>query len=127
MGKPKKNMKATWVENRESFKYKFIQFKHKINVLGLKRTINKILQKPRVIDLRIKWKEIFQSSMIWILEALVEGLIANFTTHYLFNVRFNIMMIFAHGFLIKQGLDVIARIKNKNEQNNKWIKEKEGE
>jgi len=90
-----------------------------------KRKAREILQKRHIRKFDIRWKQIFYISVVWVLEALVEGLLANFATHYLFGVEFNLKMILAHGILIKQGLNIIERVRNKSEGIKDLIVEKE--
>lgn len=96
------------------FKY-FLNLFENINVkeklLSLKRTTNKIIQKLKLWSSKVNWPLFFIELFVWILEAFIEGLTANFATHYLFNVKFNVKTIFAHGIIIKQGLDIWWRLR----------------
>jgi hypothetical protein len=89
--------------------FKFERFK-KI-FLSLKRKVNSVFQHLQLITEKFKWKDAAKDSFAWITEAMIEGLTANFATHNLFGLDFNVWMILSHGILIKQGLDIIYRLK----------------
>jgi len=98
----------------ESFKNKGIHsIGRKLNpkLQNLKRTLNSIIGKPRLWMSNIEIKKSGRESSLWFLEVLIEGAIANWWTHKIFGLEFEVGMIIAHGFLIKQGLDLYTRIK----------------
>lgn len=78
---------------------------------NLKRLVNSIMQKPRLWASFVDWKTLRQDSSSWIVEAFIEGAIANWWTHKILGWEFGVGMIIAHGFLIKQGLDLYKRLK----------------
>ena len=101
-------------EQNGTFKYlgnhlKFERFK-KI-FLSLKRKVNSVFQHFKLVTKKFKWNDAVKDSFAWITEAMIEGLTANFATHNLFGLDFNVWMILSHGILIKQGLDIIYRLK----------------
>jgi len=55
---------------------------------------------------QLKLKQALFDTLIWLSEAMLEGLIANFATHFLFGVRFSISTVLAHGIIIKQGISI---------------------
>ena len=77
---------------------------------NLKRSFKSIIEKPRLWAAHFDWKTIRNDSTLWFSEALIEGAIANWWTHKIFGLEFGMGMIIAHGFLIKQGLDLYRRI-----------------
>ena len=98
----------------ESFKNsKAYNILNKINpkLHNLKRFIKSIMTKPRLWMSFIEWKSIKNDLPIWFCEVLIEGVIANWWTHKIFGLEFGFGMIIAHGALIKQGLNLIWRIK----------------
>ena len=51
------------------------------------------------------------ATMIWLMNAFVEGLIVNFAVWGLLGWRFNFITIMAWGFVVKQSLDLYWRLK----------------
>lgn len=114
----KKNRSAKFVLYKtgklESFKnskvYSIIR-KIQPKFQNLKRWMNAIIGKPRLWASIIDWKQSSKDSSVWFIEAVIEGAMANWWTHKIFGLDFGVGMIIAHGFLIKQGLDIHRRIK----------------
>jgi hypothetical protein len=77
---------------------------------NLKRLLNKFIQKPKLLLEVFDWKKAGSDSFSWFAEAVIEGAIANWWTHKIFGLEFGFGMIVAHGFLIKQMLDLYKRI-----------------
>ena len=82
---------------------------------NLKRLFNSIIKKPRLWASKINWKETSRLLSLWFGEVLIEGFMANWSTHKLFGLEFGVGMIVAHGFLIKQLLDVYRRLRKDGE------------
>jgi len=80
-------------------------------MLSWKRRINSFKQRPRLWASEVDWEIVWGDSVIWIVEASVEGLTANFATHFLIGLPFTPMTLLAHGIVIKQGLSVYRRMK----------------
>jgi hypothetical protein len=97
-------------------KFKYI-LKHRVinaynNVsVSWKRRVNSRLQKPRLWLSQIEWNIVKEDTITWFIEAFIEGITLNFATHYLFDVPFTLMVIFAHGILVKQGISIYWRFK----------------
>lgn len=116
--------KANFVplESQEIKRFKYLDV-FKINkyvkkkLVRLKFPFVKNYQRLKLLIKKIDWKKMMSVLSIWILEAFVEGITANFATHYLFNVNFNLFTIFAHGIIIKQGLSIYWRLKKDGEFN----------
>ncbi len=72
---------------------------------------NKLIQTPQLWLSEIEWNKVKKDGGLWLLEAAIEGFTANFATHYLAGVPFTIPTILAHGFAIKQGLNIYWRLK----------------
>lgn len=77
---------------------------------NLKRSFKSIIGKPRLWAEHVDWKQARNDSSLWFLEAVIEGAIANWWTHKILGLEFGVGMIIAHGFLIKQTLDLYRRI-----------------
>ena len=97
-----------------------IMKKVKPKLQNLKRRFNSFIEKPRLLLSFIDWEQTKKDIIPWSLEVILEGLIANWWTHKIFGLDFEIGMIIAHGFLIKQGLDLHRRIK-KDGQHSKLL------
>jgi len=68
-------------------------------------------QKPRHWASSVDWQYMCSVSSVWLLEAMIEGITANFATHYLFNMPLNPFTALAHGIAIKQGLSIYWRLR----------------
>ena len=99
-------------EQTERFKYYFTHYWRgsKIYLESIRHKINFVAHKIVYWAGIPNYKKIFQESLIWLLEVFIEGLTANFATHYLFQITFTIPIIFAHGIIINQSLSIIRRI-----------------
>lgn len=98
----------------ESFKSRLIHSStKKIPSISLdhKRIFNSIMEKPRLWASKIDWGTTTKLFALWIGEVLIEGAMANWSTHKLLGLEFGLGMIIAHGFLIKQTLDLYWRLK----------------
>lgn len=80
-------------------------------VQDIKRSLKKLIDKPRLWISFIDKKKLFTDLSFWIVEAIIEGIIANWWTHKIFGLEFGFGMIVAHGFLIKQALSLYWRLK----------------
>lgn len=101
--------------NVGSFKYNGIYKiinKVKPKLQNIKRVFNSMIGKPRLWVSFIDWVRVKEDLPLWFFEVLIEGFVANWTTHKIFGLEFGIGMIIAHGFFIKQGLDIYWRLKN---------------
>lgn len=99
------------IDSKDTKKFKYNSFLliskyFKNHSLKFKEKINKSWQTPKRWVQEVDWKKINVDFLTWFLEVLIEGFIANFVTHFLFNVDFGVMMVIAHGFLIKQSISV---------------------
>jgi hypothetical protein len=98
----------------ETYKYKYLHnLKNKYNCVleDVRRRINTLIQKIKRATATVDWRKAIKDSFTWVIEAGIEGLTANFATHALFNVPFNLETVLAHGIIIKQGLDVYWRLR----------------
>jgi len=101
-------------EETKRFKYFFDVLKNirtRDRLTSVKRFVNTIIQKPKIWIDKVDWKKTGEDASIWIVEACIEGVVANFVTHQFLGWKFGPGMILAHGFAIKQGLSIIWRIK----------------
>jgi len=96
--------------DKYDFHYRIKCFSSKA-MLSWKRRINSFKQRPRLWASEVDWEIVWGDSVIWIVEASVEGLTANFATHFLIGLPFTPMTLLAHGIVIKQGLSVYRRMK----------------
>ena len=112
----KQKSEAHFVTEKEEHTERFIYyFKHyirgsKIYLESIKHKINFVVHKIVYWVGIPDYKKIFKEFFIWVLEVFIEGLTANFATHYLFHITFTIPIIFAHGIIINQSLSIIRRI-----------------
>jgi len=60
---------------------------------------------------KVEWNTVKNDLFEWAVEVLIEGMSANFATHFLLGVDFTIFTIIAHGIVIKQGLSIYWRLK----------------
>ena len=117
----KKN-KARFVEveepKRNKFKYWFNYKSTNIKewLLRLNKPFRYVNSEIRLLINQINIEQAWFDALIWISEAMVEGLTANFATHFLFGVRFDIPTILAHGIIIKQGIEIYHTLR-KNDSN----------
>jgi len=113
---------ARFVEVKEpkinKFKYWFNYNTTKIKewLLRINKPFRYVNSEIRLLIAQINVKQAGFDALIWIMEAMLEGLTANFATHFLFGVRFDIPTILAHGILIKQGTDIYHTLR-KNDSN----------
>ena len=99
----------------EKFKYNIIdRFKYVIsNLLKLiKDLLVKNYQGACLTASKFDWKKIRSDVFEWLSEAFIEGLTANFATHFLFKVPLNPATVMAHGIIIKQGINLFWRLRN---------------
>ena len=119
--RPRKRSVAAFVpmEPEISQRFKYLGVTRPIKELfkrirSFKRPVNTRVQQLQRFAERVKWCKIALHATVWILEALTEGLTANFATHHLIGVAFSAEMVLAHGIVIKQGLSIYWRTRNKD-------------
>lgn len=78
---------------------------------------NKSWQIPRLWMSQWDLPQAFAEAGLWVTEAFIEGFTANIATYYLFGVQIGIGMMLAHGIFIKQGLDIIWRVRGNGTHN----------
>ena len=101
-------------ENTQRFKYKFpLKLSKYINerFIALKNTCRKIKGMVQLKLDKFDFKAASTATMIWLMNAFVEGLIVNFAVWGLLGWRFNFITIMAWGFAVKQSLDLYWRLK----------------
>jgi len=101
-------------ENTQRFKYKFpLRLSKYINerLIALKNTCIKIKGMVQLKLDKFDFKAAGIATMIWLMNAFVEGLIVNFAVWGLLGWRFNFITIMAWGFAVKQSLDLYWRLK----------------
>ena len=101
-------------ENTQRFKYKFpLRLSKYINerLIALKNTCIKIKGRVQLKLDKFDFKAAGIVTMIWLMNAFVEGLIVNFAVWGLLGWRFNFITIMAWGFAVKQSLDLYWRLK----------------
>lgn len=109
---------VSWGEQKnaksERFIYKLFLFLSryiKKYLLAVKHKAITVYQKCKLLLQNVDTKKVRKDILLWFTETFIEGLTANFATHYLFGVTLNPMTILAHGILIRQGLDICHRFK----------------
>lgn len=106
-------------DNFEKFKYFWDNIGKKFDLwkLNCKRFTNTQLDKLKyVLVAHIGWRKVCRDIGIWTITVFVEGLTANFATNQLFQIELNLGMILAHGIAIYQTIDIINRLKSKEEK-----------
>jgi hypothetical protein len=101
-------------QDTEKFKYKLrFRMRKYINekLIALKRICNKIIQKPRLWTQEIDFNAIKKDTAIWLVEALIEGFIVNFSVWALIGWRFTFLTMLGWGFAVKQLLSLYWRLK----------------
>lgn len=102
-------------DNTKTFKYKFLLRLNKYNnekFIALKNTCKKIIG---IIQLKLDkfdFKTASGATMMWLMNAFIEGLIVNFAVWGLLDWKFNFITIMAWGFAVKQSLDLYSRLKS---------------
>ena len=101
-------------ENTQRFKYKFLlrlsEYSNK-KFIALKHTCKKIKGMVQLKLDKFDFKAASTATMIWLMNAFVEGIIVNFAVWGLLGWRFNFITIMAWGFAVKQSLDLYWRLK----------------
>ena len=98
------------VESFKNHRIYSLTEKIKPKLQNFKRSFNSITEKPRLWFSFIDGKEVKKDLLPWFFEVIIEGIVANWWTHKIFGLDFGVGMIIAHGFLIKQGLDIYQRL-----------------
>ena len=101
-------------EDTKRFKYKFplrLSKYNKEKFIALTNTCKKI---KGIVQLKLDkfdFNAAGIATMIWLLNAFIEGLIVNFSVWGLLGWRFNFITIMAWGCVVKQSLDLYWRLK----------------
>jgi len=77
----------------------------------LKTTCNKIIQKPSLWVQEVDFRAIRNDTLMWVVEALIEGFVINFVVWALIGWKFNLITMLAWGFAMKQLLSIYWRLK----------------
>ncbi len=102
------------IDNTKRFKYKFPLRLSKYNnekLIALKNTCKKIKGVVKLQTDKFDFKAASSATMIWLMNAFVEGIIVNFAVWGLLGWRFNFITIMAWGMVVKQSLDLYWRLK----------------
>jgi len=100
--------------NIERFKYNLPLIRSKyINkkLIALKNTCRKTVQMVQLRLEKFDFVSAKNSTLIWLINAFIEGFIINFSVWGLLGWRFDIITIMAWGFAIKQFIDIYWRLK----------------
>jgi len=98
----------------DKFKYNFLLRLSKYNnekFIALKNTCRKIRGMVQLKLDKFDFKAAGGATMLWLMNAFIEGLIVNFVVWGLLGWRFNFITIMAWGFAVKQSLDLYWRLK----------------
>jgi len=121
------NNSARFVTEREQhierFKYGVSHYKDYFRniLLNFRRVFNICCNRIRQIFFVVTWRQLFSDFFLWLVESFVEGVTANFVTHYFFGVTFSLPFIFAHGILIKQTISIVSRLRERKDGSNTTI------
>jgi len=111
--------KASFVnyEERKTFKYKYITLlKHKTtaklnHVFHLRhKMIQGLKLKLGIVD----WVSAKRDATIWLFDATLEGLLLNYSFHFLLGAEMNIFTPFAYGFAVNELISIVRRLRNDN-------------
>jgi hypothetical protein len=80
-------------------------------LIALKRSCNKIIQKPRLWLQEVDFIAIRNDVSAWFVEALIEGFIINFIVWALMGWKFSILTMIGWGFATKQLLSIYWRLR----------------
>lgn len=110
------------VEPEQTTRFKYLEnfFRSKKfgeRLASIKRKFNTGVQKVDLWMKKVDWAKTRNDLSAFFVEAFIEGLSANFVTHYLFGVKFSFAMIMAHGIFIKHGLGLYWRLRIQNGSN----------
>jgi hypothetical protein len=118
LSKQTNNHKASFVstesKNTKRFKYNFILRLSRYNnekFIALENTCKKIKEMIQLRLNKFDFGAAGTATMIWLMNAFIEGLIVNFTVWGLLGWDFNFITIMAWGFAVKQSLDLYWRLK----------------
>ena len=104
------------LESRDTKKFKYnpwFKISKYINdkLVVLKTICNKIIQRPQLWVAQVDFKAMRNDTSMWLLEALIEGFVINFSVWALLGWNFNLITILAWGFAIKESLSIYRRLK----------------
>lgn len=112
----KRASKASFVDLEEERKKEVInkrKAKFREWLLNRKRQTNSVKQKIIVWAKIPDYQTISKESSIYLLEAFVEGLLINYVAKILFGQPMNAFTILAYGIVVKQGINIFIRLKEK--------------
>lgn len=121
--KQKKNRRAAFVtyefKESETFKYHSyskIKLGLRNGLINWKRRFKSVFQGLKLRTNKIDWSKMIKDLLEWLIEASIEGIVANFATHYLLksiaiDMPFDAFTVLAHGFAIKQGISIYWRLR----------------
>ncbi len=104
-------------ENRavfvETFKYKFTPDSIVVSRLiqNAKRIANTFWDKIKKAISLVKWKISLLDSVVWLLEAAIEGLVINFAINQLLGYKLTLGTILAYGIVVKEIIYFVSRVK----------------
>lgn len=101
-------------DNTKRFKYNFLLRHSKYTnerFTALKNTCKKIKEMVQLKLDKFDFKAASSATMLWLINAFVEGFIVNFSVWGLLGWKFNFITIMAWGFVVKQSLDLYWRLK----------------
>lgn len=78
-----------------------LRYRYNVALGAVKKALNSF-------DFRTAAKE----ALIWTIEAAIEGLVINFSLHQVFGLKFTPLMSLAYGFMVKEFIYVVQRLKS---------------
>jgi len=105
--------------NTKRFKYKLHRYYTSIHssLLNVKRAFQTLVDKLKNYLATVNFTNLFSDTSIWIVEALIEGLLINYTTHILFGLDFTVWSIPAYGIIFKKFVELINEFKKEKVAN----------
>ena len=105
---------STKSDNTKTFKYNF-RFTHSKYInekfIAIKNRCKKIKEMIQLRTNKFDFSAAKSATIMWLMNAFIEGVIVNFAVWGLLGWRFNLITIMAWGFVVKQSLDIYWRLK----------------
>lgn len=116
---PDSSFSTLELSNTKTFKYKLARYYTSIrsSILNVKRVFQTLVDKFKIYLATIDFKKLFSDASIWIVEALIEGSLINYTTHILFGLDFTVWTIPAYGIIFKKFIELVNEFKKEKVAN----------
>lgn len=99
------------------YKYRAVYTNIRLKLLDGKRVFKTLVDKLRKYLILVEYKALIRDSVSWLFEAMIEGLLANFATYQLFNLKFTVATTLAYGIVIKKVTELLLELRQSKEVN----------